>query len=51
VKYSKIDPELSNPARDMKRALELLKLAGLVHPILATSAGDVPLMSGFLTAC
>lgn len=46
VKYSKIDPELPNPARDMKRALELLKLAGLVHPVLATSAGDVPLMSG-----
>jgi predicted AAA+ superfamily ATPase len=46
VKYSKIDPELPNPAREMKRALELLQLAGLMHPIIATSAGGVPLTSG-----
>jgi hypothetical protein len=46
VKYSKIDPELPNPAREMKKAFELLQLAGLVHPITATSAGGVPLTSG-----
>jgi hypothetical protein len=46
VKYNKIDPEIPNPAREMKRALELLQLAGLIHPITATSAGGVPLTSG-----
>ena len=46
VKYSKIDPELPNPIREMKRAMELLKLAGLIHPVLATSAGGVPLLAG-----
>ena len=46
VKYSRIDPELPNPAREMKRAIDLLQLAGLVHPIRATSAGALPLLSG-----
>jgi hypothetical protein len=46
VKYSRIDPEIPNPARSIKQALELLKLAGLVHPIFATSAGNIPLISG-----
>lgn len=46
VKYSRIDPELPNPAREIKQAIELLKLAGLAHPIRATSAGSVPLLSG-----
>ncbi|MBS0615820.1 MAG: ATP-binding protein [Verrucomicrobia bacterium] len=46
IKYSQIDPELPNPQREMKRAIELLKLAGLLHPVFATSAGDVPLMAG-----
>lgn len=46
VKYSRIDPELPNPARDMKQAIELLRLAGLLCPISATSAGDLPLLSG-----
>ncbi len=46
VKYSRIDPELPNPARDMKLAIELLRLAGLLHPIHATSAGTLPLLSG-----
>lgn len=46
VKYSRIDPELPNPARDMKQALELLRFAGLLHPISATSAGELPLLSG-----
>ncbi|MBI5346106.1 MAG: ATP-binding protein [Chlamydiae bacterium] len=46
VKYSRIDPDLPNPARDMKRAIELLKLAGLLHVISASSAGSVPLLYG-----
>lgn len=45
-KYSRIDPELPNPAREMKQAIEELKLAGLLHPITATSAGSLPLSSG-----
>ena len=45
VKYSRIDPELPNPARDMKQAIELLRLAGLLHPIFATAAGTLPLLS------
>ncbi len=45
VKYSRIDPGLPNPSREMKRAIELLHLAGLLHPILATSGGSVPLLS------
>lgn len=46
IKYSKIDPELPNPPREIKKAIELLQLAGLLHPILATSAGNVPLIAG-----
>lgn len=46
VKYSKIDRELPNPAREIKRAIELLELAGIIHSVLATSAGDVPLLTG-----
>ncbi len=46
IKYSRIDSELPNPARDMKQAIELLRLAGLVHPILATSGGSLPLLAG-----
>ena len=46
VKYSRIDPELPNPARDMKHAIELLRKAGLLHPIYATGAGGLPLLSG-----
>lgn len=46
VKYNRIDPDLLNPARDMKSAIELLRLAGLVHRVNATSAGDVPLLVG-----
>jgi len=45
VKYSRIDPELPNPARDIKRAIELLRLAGLLHPIQATSGASLPLYS------
>jgi predicted AAA+ superfamily ATPase len=46
VKYSRIDPEIPNPARDIKQAIELLRLAGLVHVISATSGGSLPLLSG-----
>lgn len=46
VKYKRIDPELPNPAREMKRAIELLQLAGILNPIFATSAGGVPLIAG-----
>lgn len=46
VKYSRIDPELPNPSREMKKAIELLHMAGLLHFIKATSAGSIPLLSG-----
>lgn len=46
VKYSKIDPELPNPSREIKRAVEYLQRADLLHSILATSAGDLPLLAG-----
>jgi predicted AAA+ superfamily ATPase len=45
VKYSRIDPELSNPTREMKQALEMLRLAGLVHTVFAASGGALPLLS------
>lgn len=40
VKYNRIDPDLPNPSREMKRAIDLLRLAGLVHPVFATSANS-----------
>ena len=46
VKYSRIDPDMPNPAREIKQAMELLELAGLLHYIYATSAGSIPLLSG-----
>lgn len=46
IKYSRIDPELPNPARDMKQAIELLRLSGLLHPVNASSAGQLPLVAG-----
>jgi hypothetical protein len=45
VKYSRIDPEIPNPARDIKQAIELLRLAGLLHVISATSGGSLPFLS------
>lgn len=42
-KYSKVDPEMQ--ARDLKRALQNLCDAGLIHLIYATSAGGLPLIS------
>jgi uncharacterized protein len=46
VKYSRIDPEIPNPTREMKQALLLLQQAGLIRPIFATSDGALPLVSG-----
>jgi len=50
IKYSRIDPEIPNPARDIKQAIELLRMAGLLHPIYATSAGSLPLLTGLKEA-
>ena len=41
IKYSNIDPETKS--RDLKNALNLLKLSGIVHPIYATAASGLPL--------
>jgi len=46
IKYSRIDPELPNPAREIKQAIELLERASLLHRITATSSGGVPLLNG-----
>lgn len=43
VKYSKIDPEAPNPAREYKQAIKLLAKAGLIYPIHATAANGLPL--------
>lgn len=43
VKYSKIDPESSNPARDYKQAIQLLTNAGLISPVYMSSANGIPL--------
>lgn len=40
-KYVNVDPEVKS--RDLKQALELLVLAGLIHPVYATSASGLPL--------
>lgn len=41
IKYSNIDPD--SKSRDIKQALNLLKLAGIIYPIYATSASGLPL--------
>ncbi|OHB77968.1 MAG: hypothetical protein A2Z34_10665 [Planctomycetes bacterium RBG_16_59_8] len=41
IKYSTIDPETRS--RDLKNALDLLALAGVVKPIYATKASGLPL--------
>lgn len=46
VRYSKIDPEAPNPARDYKVAVQLLAQAGLIAPVLATTASGLPLSAG-----
>lgn len=42
-KYSFIDPDVKS--RDLHKALDQLSWAGLLNPILATSAGGIPLQS------
>lgn len=41
VKYSNIDPD--SRSRDVKRALNLLTLAGIIYPVYATAASGLPL--------
>ncbi|MDD3375245.1 MAG: AAA family ATPase [Candidatus Omnitrophica bacterium] len=41
IKYSNIDPD--SKSRDVKRALNLLKLAGIIYPVYATAASGLPL--------
>lgn len=41
VKFANIDPETKS--RDIKNALELLILAGIIYPVYASSASGVPL--------
>lgn len=40
-KYVNVDPDMR--ARDIKRAFEILNLAGLINPIYATAAAGLPL--------
>lgn len=41
VKYSNIDPD--SKSRDIKQALNLLELAGIIYPVYATAASGLPL--------
>lgn len=41
VKYSNIDPD--SKSRDIKQALNLLKLAGIIYPVYAAVASGLPL--------
>lgn len=41
IKYSNIDPD--SKSRDIKQALNLLKLAGIIYPVYATAASGLPL--------
>jgi len=43
VKFSKIDPTVTNPAREFKQAYEQLQHAGILQSIQATSANGIPL--------
>lgn len=42
-RYSKIDPESTNPSREYKNALRKLQQAHLIFPVYATSANGLPL--------
>jgi predicted AAA+ superfamily ATPase len=42
-KYTKVDPDMRS--RDIKRALEMLRYAGLVYPVYSTAASGIPLIS------
>jgi len=44
-RYSKIDPESTNPAREYKYALRKLHQANLISPVHATAANGIPLKS------
>ena len=44
-RYSKIDPEASNPARDYKEAIRKLQQANIINSVHATSANGIPLRS------
>ncbi|MDP2924636.1 MAG: DUF4143 domain-containing protein, partial [Candidatus Omnitrophota bacterium] len=41
IKYSNVDPH--SKSRDIKQALNLLKLTGIIYPVYATSASGLPL--------
>ncbi len=41
IKYSNIDPD--SRSRDIKQALSLLTLAGIIYPVYATAASGLPL--------
>jgi hypothetical protein len=41
VKYSNVDPD--SKSRDIKQALNLLKLSGIIYPVYATAASGLPL--------
>lgn len=41
IKYSNVDPH--SKSRDIKQALNLLKLAGIIYPVYATAASGLPL--------
>lgn len=43
LKYARIDPE--TPSRNLKEAIHLLKLAGLLYPVYTTQASGLPLVS------
>lgn len=45
-KFSKIDPEAANPARDYKEALHKLELARLVHRVHSSDGNGPPLFAG-----
>lgn len=40
-KYVNVDPQVKS--RELKQAFDLLVLAGLIHPVYATSASGLPL--------
>jgi uncharacterized protein len=44
-RYSKIDPESTNPSREYKYALRKLNQAGLIYPVHSTAANGIPLKS------
>ncbi|MFH0764112.1 MAG: AAA family ATPase [Candidatus Omnitrophota bacterium] len=41
IKYSNIDPD--SKSRDIKQALNLLRLSGIIYPVYATAASGLPL--------